>query len=137
MKRRDQNEETNKIKIQKPSGPGWHFRLYVTDGTDKSVRAQKNLEKICATYLPGECKIDVIDLQKEPKMARVDQVVAIPTLIRLAPSPLLKVVGDLSDVGKVLMGMEIEYSGEPPAAGTGHEYIDYMSGIKEIALLMG
>jgi circadian clock protein KaiB len=86
---------------------GYNLRLYVAGQTPKSVAAIANLKKICEAHLPGRYTITVIDLMKDPALAQRDQIVAIPTLIRHLPEPLKRVIGDLSNADKVLVGLDI------------------------------
>jgi circadian clock protein KaiB len=81
--------------------------LYVAGQTPKSVAAIRNLERICAEHLPGQYVIEVIDLTSDPRLAREHKIVAIPTLVRQLPSPIRKIIGDLSDVQKVLLNLKI------------------------------
>jgi circadian clock protein KaiB len=86
---------------------GYNLRLYVAGQTPKSVAAIANLKKLCETHLPGRYTIEVIDLMKDPALAQRDQIVAIPTLIRQLPEPLKRIIGDLSNAEKVLVGLDI------------------------------
>jgi circadian clock protein KaiB len=86
---------------------GYDLRLYVAGQTPKSVAAIANLKKLCETHLPGRYTIEVIDLMKDPALAQRDQIVAIPTLIRQLPEPLKRIIGDLSNAEKVLVGLDI------------------------------
>lgn len=86
---------------------GYNLRLYVAGQTPKSVAAIANLKKICETHLPGRYNITIIDLMKDPALAQRDQIVAIPTLIRHLPEPLKRIIGDLSNADKVLVGLDI------------------------------
>jgi circadian clock protein KaiB len=86
---------------------GYNLRLYVAGQTPKSVAAIANLKKLCETHLPGRYTIEVIDLMKDPALAQRDQIVAIPTLIRHLPEPLKRIIGDLSNAEKVLVGLDI------------------------------
>jgi circadian clock protein KaiB len=81
--------------------------LYVAGTTPKSLEAFSNLKKICEEYLKGQYSIDVVDLIKNPRLAKGDQIVAIPTLVRKLPSPLKKIIGNLSNKEKVLVGLNI------------------------------
>ena len=81
--------------------------LYVAGTTPKSLEAFANLKKICDEYLKGQYSISVVDLLKNPKLAKGDQIVAIPTLVRKLPPPLKKIIGDLSNKEKVLVGLNI------------------------------
>jgi circadian clock protein KaiB len=86
---------------------GYDLRLYVAGQTPKSVAAIANLKKLCETHLPGRYTIEVIDLMKDPALAQRHQIVAIPTLIRQLPEPLKRIIGDLSNEEKVLVGLDI------------------------------
>src|SRR4051812_34664366 len=81
------------------------LRLYVAGQTRKSLTALANLQKICDEYLPGQYKIEVIDLLQNPSLARGDQILAIPTLVRQLPQPIKKIIGDLSNTERVLVGL--------------------------------
>jgi len=85
----------------------WELRLYVAGQTPKSVLALKNITRYCQENLEGRYSIEVIDLLKTPQLAEGDQIVAIPTLIRKVPVPIRKIIGDLSDEEKVLVGLNI------------------------------
>jgi circadian clock protein KaiB len=85
----------------------WELRLYVAGQTPKSVAALKNLQQYCETHLKGQYKIEVIDLLEKPQLAEGDQIFAIPTLVRKVPIPIRKIIGDLSDEEKVLVGLNI------------------------------
>ncbi|WP_242601291.1 circadian clock KaiB family protein [Rhodospirillum rubrum] len=82
--------------------------LYVAGQTPKSLAAISNLERICAEHLPGKYTVEVIDLKKNPQLAREHSIVAIPTLVRELPIPLRKIIGDLSDTYKVLVNLQVE-----------------------------
>lgn len=86
---------------------GYNLRLYVAGQTPKSMAAIANLKKLCEKHLPGRYTIEVIDLMKDPALAQRDQIVAIPTLIRKLPEPLRRIIGDLSNADKVLVGLDI------------------------------
>jgi circadian clock protein KaiB len=88
----------------------WELRLYVAGQTPKSLQAFANLKKICREHLEGKCRIEIIDLLENPKLARGDQILAIPTLVRKLPPPIRKIIGDLSDTEKVLVGLDIKPS---------------------------
>jgi len=83
------------------------LRLYVAGQTRKSLTAFANLKKICEEHLHGRYKIEVIDLLEKPQLAKGDQILAIPTLVRQLPPPLKKIIGDLSNTEKVLVGLDI------------------------------
>jgi circadian clock protein KaiB len=85
----------------------WELRLYVAGKTLKSVTALKNLKQYCETHLKGKYKIEVIDLLVKPQLAEGDQIFAIPTLVRKVPEPIRKIIGDLSNEEKVLVGLNI------------------------------
>ena len=98
-------------KAMQPEQPKkWQLRLYVAGQTEKSVAAFANLNRICEQYLPGEFEIEVIDLTENPRLAREDQIVAIPTLIRKLPEPIRKIIGDLSDTERTLVGLQLRSS---------------------------
>jgi circadian clock protein KaiB len=86
----------------------WKLRLYVAGQTPKSVTAMANLQRICDEHLPGRYAIEIIDLMKNPQLAQGDQILAIPTLVRKLPQPIKRVIGDLSNVQRVLVGMDIQ-----------------------------
>jgi len=87
---------------------GYNLRLYVAGQTPKSIAAIANLTKLCKKHLAGRYTIEVIDLMKEPALAQRDQIIAIPTLIRHLPEPLRRIIGDLSNAEKVLVGLDIQ-----------------------------
>jgi circadian clock protein KaiB len=95
-----------KEKSQKTSKE-WELRLYVAGQTPKSLAAFANLKKICEDHLAGEYQIEVIDLLKNPQLASGDQILAIPTLVRKLPEPIRKIIGDLSNTERVLVGLDI------------------------------
>ena len=85
----------------------WELRLYIAGQTPKSVLAIENINKYCKEYLQGQYSIEVIDLLKNPQLAEGDQIFAIPTLVRKVPQPLRKIIGDLSNKERVLVGLNI------------------------------
>jgi circadian clock protein KaiB len=85
----------------------YELRLYVAGQTPKSIAAFANLKKICEEHLAGQYHIEVIDLLKEPQLASGDQIIAIPTLVRKLPEPIRKIIGDLSDTERVLVGLNL------------------------------
>ena len=85
----------------------WMLRLYVAGQTPKSVTAFANLKKICEEYLHGKYQIEVIDLLVNPTLAKDDQILALPTLVRKLPEPVKKIIGDLSNTERVLVGLDI------------------------------
>ena len=85
----------------------WELRLYIAGKTAKSVTALKNLKKYCEQHLKGQYVIEVIDLLVKPQLAEGDQILAIPTLVKKVPEPIRKIIGDLSNEEKVLVGLNI------------------------------
>lgn len=85
----------------------WNLRLYVAGQTPKSITAFANLKKICEEHLAGKYRIEVIDLLKNPQLAKGNQIVAIPTLVRRLPEPLKKIIGDLANTERVMVGLDI------------------------------
>ncbi len=85
----------------------WELRLYVAGQSPKSLTAFENLTKLCEKHLKGRYTIEVIDLLENPKLARDDQIVAIPTLMRKLPEPIRKIIGDLSDTERTLVGLQL------------------------------
>jgi circadian clock protein KaiB len=85
----------------------WQLRLYVMDSTPKSVTAFGNLKKFCETHLKGCYRITVIDLLKQPQLAKGDQILAIPTVVRWLPKPVRTIIGNLSDTARVLVGLDL------------------------------
>ena len=94
-------------KNQEPQTERWRLRLYVAGQTPKSIVALANLKKLCETHLAGRYEIEVIDLLKNPKLAAGDQILAIPTLVRKLPAPVKKIIGDLSNEHRVLVGLDL------------------------------
>ena len=88
----------------------WQLRLYVAGKTPKSLTAFANLKRICEDHLAGEFEIEVIDLIENPRLARDDQIIAIPTLVRKLPEPIRKIIGDLSDTELTLVGLQLRAS---------------------------
>jgi circadian clock protein KaiB len=89
------------------NGEKWILRLYVAGQTPKSLAAFANLKRICEEHLAGRYTIEVIDLLEHPQLARGDQIFAVPTLVRRLPPPLRKIIGDLSNTEKVLVGLDV------------------------------
>jgi circadian clock protein KaiB len=85
----------------------WELKLYIAGKTEKSVMALRNLKKYCEEHLKGKYKIEVIDLLKKPQLAEGDQIFAVPTLVKKIPEPIRKIIGDLSNEEKVLVGLNI------------------------------
>ncbi len=90
-----------------PAGVTYDLRLYIAGLTPRSLLAIANLKRICETHLAGEYRIEVVDLKQEPGRARRDQIVASPTLVRQLPGPSRRLIGDLSNTERVLIGLEI------------------------------
>lgn len=88
--------------------PAFQLRLYVAGQTAKSVLAFINLKRICETHLEGQYAIEVIDLIKTPQLAAGDQILAVPTLVRRLPEPIKKIIGDLSNEERVLVGLDVQ-----------------------------
>jgi circadian clock protein KaiB len=89
------------------AGELWELRLYTAGQTPKSILAFNNLKRICEEHMPGRYQIEVIDLLRNPRLAKEDQIVAIPTLVRKLPQPLRKIIGDLSDTERTLVGLQL------------------------------
>ena len=104
MARQRKTENTSMKKQQKAE---WDLRLYVAGQTNRSIKAFENLKRICEEHLKGKYTIEVIDLMKAPQLARGDQIVAIPTLVRKLPEPMRKIIGDLSNTERVLVGLDL------------------------------
>lgn len=85
----------------------WNLRLYIAGETSRSLAALTNLQKICDKYLPGQYRVEVVDLLTNPQLAMGDQIVAVPTLVRRLPPPLKRIIGDLSNSEQVLVGLDL------------------------------
>ena len=85
----------------------WQLRLYVMDSTPKSLTAFSNLKKFCESHIKGRYRITVIDLVKQPQLAKGDQILAVPTVVRTLPSPVRIIIGSLSDTERVLIGLDL------------------------------
>jgi circadian clock protein KaiB len=94
-------------KFEAPESPVVRLRLYVAGQTPKSLAAISNLKRICSEHLDGQYLLEVIDLMKNPQLAQGDQILAIPTLVRSLPTPIRKIIGDLSNVDRVLVGLDV------------------------------
>jgi len=88
-------------------GEMWNLRLYVAGKTPKSVAAFANLKKICEEHLAGQYTIEIVDLLENPQLAHGDQILAIPTLVRKLPTPIKKIIGDLSNTERTLVGLDL------------------------------
>jgi circadian clock protein KaiB len=89
------------------TGPVWHLRLYVAGQSPRSLAACANLERICQEYLAGRYRIDIIDLSRNPQLAASDHILVLPTLVRHRPEPARKIIGDLSNTERVLIGLDL------------------------------
>ena len=96
-----------KSSASKKEKPSWDLRLYVAGQTPKSITALANLKKLCQEHLKEKYNIEIIDLVRNPQLARKDQIIAIPTLVRNLPQPIKKIIGDLSNTEKVLLGLDV------------------------------
>jgi circadian clock protein KaiB len=96
-----------KAKSSKPATECWHLRLYVAGQNAKSIAALANLKQLCQTHLAGRYELEVVDLLKNPMLAADDQILAIPTLVRKLPTPMKKIIGDLSNETRVLVGLDL------------------------------
>jgi circadian clock protein KaiB len=85
----------------------WLLRLYVAGASSKSLEAFANLERLCETHLASRYEIEIVDLLENPSLARGDEILAIPTLVRRLPAPVCKIIGDLSDTSRVLVGLQL------------------------------
>lgn len=106
MKKEQENMPFDEAEISNDEEK-WELRLYVAGQTPKSLAAFANLKKICEEYLAGKYRIEVIDLLENPTLARGDQILAIPTLVRKLPEPVKKIIGDLSNTERVLIGLDM------------------------------
>lgn len=95
-----------------PAFATWDLRLYVAGQTPRSRSAMANLERICEDHLSPRYRIEVIDLLERPELGKKDQICAIPTLVRRLPTPIRKIIGDLSDTERVLIGLDLRCAGE-------------------------
>jgi circadian clock protein KaiB len=91
---------------------GYNLRLYVAGQTPKSMAAIANIRSLCEQYLPGRYNIDIIDLMKDPALAQRHQIIAVPTLVRELPEPIRRIIGDLSNTQRVLMGLDLDEPGQ-------------------------
>ncbi len=111
------NLNSSSIEISPPADDGdpghYSLRLYIAGQTPKSIAAIRNLNVICETHLAARYTVEVIDLRVSPQLAAGDQILALPTLVRRLPSPLTKIIGDLSNTEKVLVGLDIRPLEQP------------------------
>ena len=92
----------------------YELRLYLAGHSPKSVRAVENLRRACEEHLAGRYRIELVDLLENPQLARGDEIIAVPTLVRKLPQPVRKIIGDLSDTEKLLVGLQLRSTGGPP-----------------------
>ena len=103
---------------QAPKGDFWALRLYVAGQTPKCITAFANLKKLCEEHLQGRYDIEIVDLLKQPQLARGEQIVAVPTLVRKLPPPMRKIIGDLSNTERVLVGLDLRPLNDGKRDGT-------------------
>jgi circadian clock protein KaiB len=102
----------------------WDLRLYVAGPTPRSIAAFRNLEQLCDEHLAGRYRIEVIDLMKNPQLARGNQILAVPTLVRKLPAPIRKIIGNLSDTERLLVGLDLRpREADPFAPGKGKKNV--------------
>jgi circadian clock protein KaiB len=99
----------------------WQLCLYVAGQTPKSLAAVENLKRVCEQHLAGRYQVEVVDLVRNPQLAAGDQIVALPTLVRKLPPPLRKIIGDLSNTERVLVGLQLKPEPPQPARNTGKQ----------------
>jgi circadian clock protein KaiB len=100
--------DRNLVQPQEAKHPAnWVLRLYIAGQTSKSLTAVSNLHRICEEHLAGRYEVEVIDLLEEPHLAEGDKIIAIPTLVRKLPAPIRRIIGDLSDTEKTLVGLQL------------------------------
>ena len=100
--------QESKARKKTRTKPEWQLRLYVAGQTAKSQTAFANLKRICETHLAGRYELEVIDLLLNPQLAAGDQILAVPTLVRKLPAPIKKIIGDLSNEERVLVGLDVK-----------------------------
>jgi circadian clock protein KaiB len=103
-----QRQRAGASKARPVPTPMWELRLYIAGRTAKAMAALANLQKICDERLTGKYRIEVIDLLRNPALGRGDQILAIPTLVRKLPNPVKKIIGDLSNAQRVLVGLDLK-----------------------------
>ncbi|HSF09095.1 MAG TPA: circadian clock KaiB family protein [Nitrospirales bacterium] len=107
------SKTSSKSKRHAAKDSPYHLTLYVAGHSPKSRLAMSNLQQLCDTHLSSKYTVEIVDLLREPKRARLDQILAIPTLVKKVPPPLKKIIGDLSNAEKVLVGLDLsDESGE-------------------------
>jgi circadian clock protein KaiB len=92
---------------EQPEVAEWQLRLYIAGRTAKSMAAFENLKRVCETHLAGRYSIEIVDLLENPRLAAGDQILAVPTLVRKFPEPIRKIIGDLSNEERVLVGLDV------------------------------
>jgi circadian clock protein KaiB len=100
-------QTTSQWAASNPPIARWELKLYVAGQTAKSLQAFANLKRICEEHLAGEYHIEIVDLMKDPQLAEGDQILALPTLVRKLPEPVRKIIGDLSNTERVLVGLDL------------------------------
>jgi circadian clock protein KaiB len=108
MKKTPGRKTSARLRVQKNGGSKYDLCLYVASDTHRSSAARANLKRICIDHLRGKYRLKVIDLAKRPELARRPQILAIPTLVRRLPPPIRKIIGDLSDTDRVLVGLDLK-----------------------------
>ncbi len=101
------NANGKKRQTPRKQTESWELRLYVAGQTERTLRAFANLKKICEEHVECQYSIEVVDLLKNPQLARGDQILAVPTLVRRLPAPVKKIIGDLSNTDRVLVGLDL------------------------------
>ncbi len=96
------------------SDASWDLRLYVTGQSPNSIRAIENLRRTCEEHMPGRYRLEVVDLLENPRLAVNDQILAVPTVVRKFPTPIKKIVGDLSDTDRLLVGLQVRTPRQVP-----------------------
>ena len=107
MKSTQRKRAPSEPRVSSDRGEFWDLRLYVAGQTPNCLAAFKNLRELCTTHLDGRFRIEVVDLLQHPQLARGDQILAIPTLVRKLPEPIRKIIGDLSNRERVLVGLDL------------------------------
>jgi circadian clock protein KaiB len=101
-------DATDLVDVAAVEGETWYLRLYVAGESPKSLQAFGNLKKLCDEHLDHPYQIEIVDLLENPRLARGDEILAIPTLVRRLPAPMRKIIGDLSDTDRVLVGLQLK-----------------------------
>ncbi len=101
------NKKSTKHARKDKIKPEWQLRLYVAGQTAKSIAALANLKRLCDAHLAGRYEIEVIDLLENPRLAAGDQILVVPTLVRKLPEPIKKIIGDLSQTERILLGLDL------------------------------